>query len=255
MTKLGDKVAVVTGAAAGIGKGIAEMYAKEGAKVVVADYDLTGATAVAEDIIAKGGQATAFEVDVSDNTQVEAMINSAIDTYGGLDILVNNAGIMDKNEPVAEIYTEKFDRVIAVNVNGVMYGMRAAIQYWLKEDKPGNIVNITSIGGLIHGVAGTTYVASKHAVSAMTKSTAFMYIKNNIRVNGIAPGGIATNIQTTMTELSEFGNSRIGTVAALNPAIGEPADIAHAATFLASDDAKFINGDILVVDGGFTAPF
>lgn len=255
MTKLLDKVAVVTGAASGIGKGIAEVYAKEGAKVIVADYDMSGAETVAEEIIAGGGQASAVQVDVSDNDQVVATIQTAIDTYGGLDILVNNAGIMDKNEPVAEIDTEKFDRVIAVNVNGVMYGMRAAINYWLNEDKPGNIINITSIGGLIHGVAGTTYVASKHAVSAMTKSTAFMYTKQNIRVNGIAPGAIATNIASTMTDLSDFGNSRIGGVSALNPGIGHPEDIAHAAVFLASDDAKFINGDIITIDGGFTAPF
>ena len=104
-------------------------------------------------------------------------------------------------------------------------------------------------------VAGTTYVASKHAVSAMTKSTAFMYTNNKICVNGIAPGAIATNIASTMTNLNDFGNARIGAVSALNPGVGQPEDIPNAAVFLASDDAKFINGDIITVDGGFTAPF
>lgn len=106
-----------------------------------------------------------------------------------------------------------------MNVNGIMYGMRATINYWLEEDRPDNIVNITSIGGLIHGVAGTTYVASKHAVSAMTKSTAFMHTSNKIRVNEIAPGAIATNIASTMTNLSNFGNARVGAVSALNSGV------------------------------------
>lgn len=108
---------------------------------------------------------------------------------------------------------------------------------------------------IISLVAGTTYVASKHAVSAMTKSTAFMYTNNKIRVNGIAPGAIATNIASTMTNLSDFGNARIGDVSALNPGVGQPEDIVNVAVFLASDDAKFINGDMITVDGGFTAPF
>lgn len=104
-------------------------------------------------------------------------------------------------------------------------------------------------------IAGTIYVPSKHAVSAMTKSTAFMYTNNKICVNGLASGAIATNIASTMTNLNDFGNARIGAVSALNPGVGQPEDIANAAVFLASDDAKFINGDIITVDDGFTAPF
>ncbi len=253
MEKLMDKVAIVTGGGSGIGLGIAKLFAEEGGKVVIADYNADSAEAAASAIEESGGQAAAFKVDVSVRTEVDAMVQYTIDTFGQVDILVNNAGVMDQNAPVGEIEDEQFARVMEVNVNGVMYGMRAVVDYWLEKDLPGNIINITSIGGLLAGVAGTSYTASKHAVSAMTKSTAFMYVNKNIRVNGIAPGGVATNISSTMTDLSDFGNSRIGPMASLNPRIGEPREIATIACFLASDDASFITGDIIVADGGFTA--
>lgn len=252
MTKLLDKVAVVTGAASGIGKGIAEVYAKEGAKVIVADYDMSGAETVAEGIIAGGGQASAVQVDVSDNDQVVATIQTAIDTYGGLDILVNNAGIMDNMEPAGEITDEGWYKVMEINTTSIMRSTRKAIPIFQEKGK-GVIINIASVGGLSGKVAGSTYTASKHAVVGFSKSTAFMYANDGIRCNVIAPGAIETNISSTMTNVSHFGISRVGSYHGLTPRTGAAEEIATAALFLASDDASFVNGDVLIVDGGWTA--
>lgn len=255
MAKLESKVAVVTGAASGMGKSIARLYAEQGAKVVVADYNFEGAEAVVKEITDAGGQATPMSVNVADKNAVNKMIEDTVSEYGSLDILVNNAGIMDGFQPVGEVTDEDWDRVFDVNTKGVMRAMRKAVNYWLDNDKAGVIVNTISTGGINGAHAGVTYGASKHAVVALTKNTAFMYAEKNIRVNGIAPGAIETNISASMKGVSEFGMGRLGPVHSLTPRTGQPEEIAAAALFLASDDASFINGDILTVDGGWTSPF
>ncbi|WP_373739006.1 SDR family NAD(P)-dependent oxidoreductase, partial [Jeotgalibaca porci] len=208
MGKLENKVAVVTGAASGMGRAISVMYAQEGAKVVLADYNLEGAEEAAKEIIAAGGTALAVKADVADSNDIAAMIDTAISEYGSLDILVNNAGIMDSFEPVGEVTDEKWEHIFDVNTKGVMRAMRKAVNYWLENDKKGNINNVISTGGLNGAHAGVAYAASKHAVVALTKNTAFMYAQKNIRVNGIAPGAVATNISSGMTSVSELGMSR-----------------------------------------------
>lgn len=255
LSKLENKVAIVTGAASGMGKAIAKLYAQEGAKVVVADYNFEGAEAVVKEITDTNGQAFAMSVNVADGDAVNKMIDDTISEYGELDILVNNAGIMDGFEPVGEVTDEDWDRIFDVNTKGVMRAMRRAVNYWMDNDKHGVIVNTISTGGINGAHAGVTYGASKHAVVALTKNTAFMYAKNNIRVNGIAPGAIETNISSSMKGMSEFGIGRLGPVHGLTPRTGQPEEIAQAALFLASDDSSFINGDILTVDGGWTSPF
>lgn len=253
--KLQDKVAIVTGAASGMGKAIAELYAKEGAKVIIADYNLEGAKAVSEEIAKNGGTSMAVQADVSKLEDVENMIQTAINEYGTLDILVNNAGIMDGFEPVGEITDEKWDRIFDINLKGVMRGMRKAVNYWLDNNKQGIIINTISTGGLNGAHAGAAYVASKHALVGLTKNTGFMYAQKGIRVNGIAPGAVETNIGASITNVSQLGMERSGMTHKLTPRSGKPEEIAKVALFLASDDASFVNGTVVVADAGWTSAF
>lgn len=250
--RLKDKVAIVTGAASGMGKAIAEGYAREGAKVVVSDVNLEGAEAVVEGIKAAGGEAIAVRTDVTSAEDLEKLFAETKNAFGKLDILVNNAGIMDGMEPVGEISDERWDRVFAVNTRAVMQAMRMAVDIFLEQGY-GNIINNISIGGLYGARAGAAYTASKHAVVGLTKNTAFMYADNNIRCNGIAPGGVNTNIGSTMTNMSEFGAKRQALGMSINPRMGEPEEIANVAIFLGSDESSFVNGQVIAADSGMTA--
>lgn len=252
MMRLEGKVAVVTGAASGIGRAIAEMFAKQGAKVLVADINLADAERVAVGITENGGKATAVKVDVASAEDVAAMIDLAVDEYGTLDILVNNAGIMDNFEPAGDIEEAKWERVFSINTNGVMYGTREALKIF-REKKKGSIINISSIGGLYGSRAGAAYTSSKHAVVGFTKNTGYMYANEGIRCNVIAPGAVETNIGSSMTAINEFGMGRMQPGMALNPRMGQPEEIAYVALFLASDEASFVNGAVIVADGGWTA--
>lgn len=182
------------------------------------------------------------------------MIDTAINEYGKLDILVNNAGIMDGFEPVADITDERWDLIFDVNTKGVMRSMRKAIPLFLEQGS-GVIVNIASTGGLNGAHAGATYGASKHAVVGLTKNTGYMYAQKGIRCNAIAPGAVNTNISASMKNISQFGMERTKTVQGVIPKVGDPEEIANTALFLASDEASFINGTVLTVDGGWTAAF
>lgn len=252
--KLQDQVAIVTGAASGMGKAIAELYAKEGAKVIVADLNLEGAEAVVEGICESGAVAKAVQVNVANQEDIDHMIDTAVNEYGTLDILVNNAGIMDGFEPVGEIQDEKWDIIFDVNTKSVMRAMRKAIPIFLEKEK-GVIINTASTGGLNGAHAGATYGASKHAVIGLTKNTGFMYAQKGIRCNAIAPGAVETNISSSMKSISEFGAERTKVVQSVIPSVGQPEDIARVALFLASDDSRFINGTVVTADGGWTAAF
>ena len=250
--KLADKVAIVTGAASGMGKVIAVLFAKEGAKVVVSDINLEGAMATVNEIEANGGTALAVKTNVASEEDVNALVDKTVETYGTVDILINNAGIMDGFEPIGEISTERFDRVLAVNAKSIMFTSRKVIPIFLDKGK-GVIVNNTSVAGLYGTRGGAAYTASKHAAIGLTKNTAFMYAQKGIRVNAIAPGGVETNIASSMTNLSEFGAERQGLGMPLNPRFGQPEEIATVALFLGSDDSSFVNGAVISADGGWTA--
>lgn len=250
--KLQGKVAVVTGAASGMGKAIAELFAAEGAKVVVSDLNADAAQAVVSGIEAKGGTAIAVVANVAKEDDVQGLIDKTVDAYGTVDILVNNAGIMDNFVPAAELTDELWERIFAVNTTGPMRTTRKVLPIFL-EKKQGVIINIASIGGLQGSRAGAAYTASKHAVVGFTKNVGFQYANLGIRCNAIAPGGVNTNIGATINAPSEFGMGRATSGAVNNPRSGEPEEIAKVALFLASDDASFVNGAVITADAGWTA--
>lgn len=250
--RLEVKVAIVTGAASGMGKAIAEGYAKEGAKVVVSDINLDGAQAVADTLKAAGAEAIALQTNVASEEDVQRLFDETKGAFGKLDILVNNAGIMDGMEPVGEVSDERWEKVFAVNTTAVMKSMRIAVNLFLQQGH-GTIVNNISAGGLYGARAGAAYTASKHAVVGLTKNTAFMYADKNIRCNGIAPGAVITNISSSMTNISEMGASRQALGMAINPRAGQPEEIAQLAIFLGSDESSFVNGQVIAIDGGWTA--
>lgn len=254
MKKLFNKVAVVTGAGSGIGRAIAQAFAAEGCKVMVSDINPERVQETVDAIRSSENEATGLIANMAEQKDAEALVDAAVNTYGSLDILVNNAGVMDNFEPVGLVEDNTWDRVMKVNVDGPFFAMRKAVQYFATRGS-GNIINVCSIGGIKGGVAGAAYTTSKHALIGLTKSTGYMYAKTGIRCNGIAPGAVETRISETidMTNIPPLAQERIMPGMALNPRSGKPEEIAQAALFLASDASSFVNGHILVADGGWTA--
>ncbi len=250
--KLQNKIAVVTGAASGMGKAISILYAQEGAKVILADFDIDGANAVATEINNNGGTAIAIKTDVSNQSDINNLIDTTISTYGTLDILVNNAGIMDNFMPVEKVTDELWNKIIAVNTTGPMMLIRKSMPIFL-EKKKGVIINIASIGGIAGSRAGAAYTTSKYALVGLTKNIGFQYATLGIRCNAIAPGGVNTNIGKTITAPDKFGMERATSGGVNNPRMGEASEIASIALFLASDDSSLVNGAIITADAGWTA--
>lgn len=252
MMRLTGKTIIVTGAGSGMGEAMAKLFAQEGARIVAADIRLETVERVVSAIKEAGGEAIAVVSDIAKPNAATELVQQALEAYGKLDVLVNNAGIMDGMEGVEDISDERWDHVFAVNTTGTMRLMREAIKHF-KEVKGGVILNNISIGGLNGARAGAAYTASKHAVIGLTKNTAFFYAGEGIRCNGIAPGAVETNIGQSMTNLNEFGMGRAMLGMGLNPRAGQPDEIAMLALFLVSDEASFINGAIVVADGGWSA--
>lgn len=250
--RLQGKVAVITGAASGMGKAIALVYAKEGAKVVVSDINLEGANGTVAEIVSNGGLATAVATNVTKEENIQNLIDTAVKVYGTLDILVNNAGIMDNFYPAAEVTDELWERVFAINTTGPMRAIRKALPIFIQK-RSGIIINIASAGGLFGSRAGAAYTASKHAIIGLTKNVGFQYATLGVRCNAIAPGGVNTNIGTTINAPNEFGMGKAMAGINLNPRMGESEEIARVALFLASDDSSFVNGSVITADAGWTA--
>lgn len=250
--KLLGKVAVVTGAASGMGKAIAELFAEEGAKVIISDLNLENANKVVQGIEAKGGRAIAVAANVAVEEDVQRLIDSCVNEFGTVDILVNNAGIMDNFVPAGDLSDELWEKVFAVNTTGPMRTTRKVLPIFT-EKKEGVIVNIASNGGLFGSRAGAAYTASKHAVIGFTKNVGFQYAKLGIRCNAIAPGAVKTNISASITEPNPFGVERASSGMGINPRLGEPEEIAKVALFLASNESSFVNGTTIVADAGWTS--
>lgn len=249
--RLQNDVAIITGAASGMGREMAKLFALKGAKVVAADLNDRGVNELIGELNG-AGEVAFFKADVSDRNNVEQMIDFAISRYGKLDILVNNAGIMDDMMPVTEVEDDLWRRVMEINLYGVMYACRYAIPRMI-DAGGGRIINIASVGGLNGSRAGVAYTAAKHGVVGLTKNIGFMYAEKGIRCNAIAPGGVRTNIGAGMKNVSQFGIARASACAATMPREAEAAEIAQIALFLAGDASSFVNGTVIVADGGWTA--
>ncbi|MCR4668394.1 MAG: SDR family oxidoreductase [Clostridia bacterium] len=254
--RLENKVIVITGASAGMGRSMALAFAREGANVVAVARRKEVLDELVEEAACLPGEITAFAGDCSKEEVCAEMIAFAVEKYGKLDSLVNNAGIMDDTSPVGEFTDELLTKVYNLNTFGVLYAMRAAVKQFLSQERPdpdqpyANILNITSIGAQ-HAAAGVVYCSAKAAVETATKHTAFMYAKEGIRCNAIAPGGVLTDIMFNMPPSNEYGISKTSVYNSTLYRLGMPDEIANAAVFLVSDEASYVNGQILGVSGGW----
>jgi NAD(P)-dependent dehydrogenase (short-subunit alcohol dehydrogenase family) len=251
MTKrLDDKVAIVTGAASGIGKAMAVLFAREGAEVVASDILSEALHDVVSEINASGGKAVGVTANVAEESDIAAMVETAINSFGRIDILCNNAGVLDGMTPITEVTDELWERIIGINLNGPFRTCRKVIPIML-EQGGGVILNTASAAGLFGCRGGVTYTTSKHAVVGLTKNIAFTYAQKGIRCNAICPGGVETNI--VGGAFNEFGFSRMGLGVPLMPRMGKPEEVATVALMLVSDDGSFVNGVAMPVDAGWMA--
>lgn len=254
MNRLAGKVAIVTGAALGLGRAAARRMSEEGATVAVLDMMEGEGAELARELRALGGEAHFWRCDVSSEAEVASVIDAVAARYGRVDILVNNAGVAGVSKPTHEITEAEWDFVQGINVKGVFFCTKHAIPH-LKRAGGGSIINLSSIYGLVGGADVPPYHASKGAVRLMTKTDALIYAPDRIRVNSIHPGFILTPMVEHHLDTMDDREAAREAVEALHPLghIGEPDDIAWGVVYLASDEAKFVTGAELVIDGGYTA--
>lgn len=254
MGRLDDKVAVITGGALGLGRATALRMAQEGAAVAVCDLRLDDADALARDLVERGLQAAAWRLDVSRELEVQSVLSEVAERFGRIDILVNNAGVAGTDKPTDQLTEAEWDAVQAVNVKGVFFGVKHVIPH-MRRAGGGSIINLSSIYGLVSAPDVPPYHASKGAVRLMTKTDALLYAPEKIRVNSVHPGFIWTPmVEGYLKAQGDLAEGRAA-VSALHPLghMGEPDDIAWGCVYLASDEAKFVTGAELVIDGGYTA--
>jgi NAD(P)-dependent dehydrogenase (short-subunit alcohol dehydrogenase family) len=249
--RLDGKVALVTGAASGIGRATALTFAREGAKLIIADMNADGGQQTVHMISENGGEAIFVQVDVSNATEVEAMISKAVETYGRLDCAHNNAGVGGSRTTVTDCPEADWHRIISINLTGVWLCMKYEIPEMLKHGG-GTIVNTASIMGLVATGFNPAYMASKHGVVGLTKSAALAYAQSGVRVNAVCPG----YIRTPMVEgLPWYNEEREAELISNHPIgrLGKPEEIAETVVWLCSDAASFVTGHTMTVDGGYVA--
>ncbi|MCU4411866.1 glucose 1-dehydrogenase [Acinetobacter oleivorans] len=244
MSRLQNKVCIITGAASGMGESEAIAFAQQGAELIIADMNLEQANQVAEKIINAGGEAFAFQVDVTQFDQLQQLVEFTLEKFGRIDVLLNNAGIFDKYTNSLDTTEELWDRMFAINVKAV-FKLSNLVLPKMIEQGSGAIINIASIAGLVAQMGGASYTASKHAVIGYTKHLAAVYAKHGIKINAICPGTIRTPMTAKMLETRPTDKIPLDR-------FGEASEVAELAIFLASDEARFMNGSCITIDGGYT---
>ncbi|HZW65481.1 MAG TPA: glucose 1-dehydrogenase [Hanamia sp.] len=249
MKLLENKVAIITGAGSGIGKAISLLYANEGAKIVVSDISEKGGNETVSEIKAKGGEAIFVKADTSKVDDNKNVVDQAVKQFGGLHLAVNNAGIGGPLSPTDEYPIDGWDKVIAINLSGVFYGLRYQIPAIL-ESGGGSIVNVASILGKVGAKGSPAYVAAKHGVIGLTEASALEYADKKIRINSIGPGYIHTPLLT-----NSLSDDAMKALVGLHPIgrLGKAEEVAELALWLNSDKASFVTGAYYNVDGGYLA--
>lgn len=249
MKALDKKVAIVTGAGSGIGHAIAVLYASEGAKVVVSDIDEQHGNAAVADIKGKGGEAVFVKADTSKPADSQALVEQTVKAFGGVHIAVNNAGIGGPQAVTGEYPVDGWDKVIAINLSGVFYGMRYQLPA-IQASGGGAIVNMASILGKAGARLSPAYTAAKHGVIGLTEAAALEYADKKIRINSIGPGYIVTPLLT-----NSLDDAAMKALVGLHPMgrLGKSEEVAELALWLASDKASFVTGSYYNVDGGYLA--
>ncbi len=245
MSRFDSKVVIMTGGGSGIGADAARRFAAEGAKVAVADVNLEGAQGVVDSIRGAGGKAIAFGTNVADEDAIIELVEGTVEAFGGLDVIVNNAGVGEDPTPIDERSLSDWQKVIDVNLTGAFLGAKHAAKAFKALERPGVIINVASILGVVGFKGAPAYTAAKHGLLGFTKATALELAEFGIRCVGVSPAFIRTPLIEGMEDA----------VLPLHPIgrLGEPKDVSDLILFLASDEASFLTGPTYLVDGGYTA--
>lgn len=255
MAKLKDKVALITGAAMGMGQATAALFAAEGAHVAVTDFNEEAGRKAVEAIVAQGGDAVFYPLNVADEKQVADVVAQVVDRWGTIDVLVNCAGIIGPDKQTHEVTEDEWDALFAVDVKGVFFATKHAVPHMIAQ-KSGSIINFSSIYGLIGNDEFSPYHVAKGAVTMLTKQDAASYGRHNIRVNSVHPSTVLTPLVEGVAAQFEGGLPAYERHMTANQSIrrlGTPMDVAYAVLFLASDESTWITGVNLPIDGGYTA--
>jgi NAD(P)-dependent dehydrogenase (short-subunit alcohol dehydrogenase family) len=250
---LNDKVAIVTGAAMGMGEATAKLFAGAGAKVLVADLNAERGRETADDIVSNGGAARFHQVDISDAGQVRDMVAAAVSAYGRLDAAVNNAALTPDDAPAADFDEDYWDRLMAVDLKGTALCVKYELQQLLAQGGGGSIINISSVSGFRPQPRNIAYVAAKHGVNGITKVAALEYGVHNIRVNAVAPGAIDTPMLRGALDQLGLSEEEFAPQLSLLNRFGQPDEVAQASLWLASDASSYVTGTVLHIDAGYTS--